>query len=134
MKTKLIAMMMPFALGACLGSVDTASLTTRSTSDGFGLPVTQAACEATAQRQIASHLREPRTARYTFGDCAPGTLGAMPLARLPRQKGYVINVSVEAKNGFGFYTDPIPYRVLIRDGQVIRRTVYDRRRARMVTF
>lgn len=97
----------------------------------YGAAISQSQCEQMALREISPLLKNPATARYSFGTCGPRSESALGL---PGLKGYSIDVRVEAQNDWGIYTDPLPFRVLLRDGEVVRRWRFDTRRGQMVAF
>ncbi|MEM8631024.1 MAG: hypothetical protein AAGF74_07295 [Pseudomonadota bacterium] len=137
-------MRLPASLGAALlvaGCMDTAGGVSRdaagtATGSGgaFGAPVSQARCQELASAHISATLRNPSSAGYSFGACTARTDPGAFWDGVGPQKGYGIDVSVRATNGWGVYTDPIAYRFLIRDDQVVRRFREDPRSGRMSVF
>lgn len=69
-------------------------------------------------------LKDPESARYQFGPeptKAYTRNAIIPNGAQPVDFGYVVYVSVNAKNSYGGYTGGQVYRLLIRNGRVIRR-------------
>ena len=96
------------------------TLSTKDSSE-YGLPISQENCQALAKRHIAPFLKHPATAKYKFSRCRAETARAKPFLGLKRQRGYAIDVQVNAQNKWGSYTGFKDYEILIRDGKVIRR-------------
>ena len=88
----------------------------------YGQAISQDQCNAIATETISSALRDAGSAQYRFGNCAPLAAHSIPILGIPIQYGYAIPVEVNAKNAYGGYTGFTPYFVLIRNGEVIRRT------------
>lgn len=70
----------------------------------------QSAFRSTAQSYFARTLRDPESARYQDWSLHEGTI---MLAGEPFEKGYVIRVNVNAKNGFGGYTGFQPMQLFM---------------------
>jgi hypothetical protein len=118
-----------FILSAALaltlsGCAATPSATERASAD-YGRPITQGECEKIARENILPKLKDPSSAGLSFGQCQKRARHSIPIFGIPKQYGYFIPVTVNAKNSFGGYTGQRLWTVLIRDGRAIRRTYPD---------
>lgn len=110
-----------WALGACSEPV------TQNDVAGadFGAPIAQAECERIAKETVLPILRDPSSAQFAFGKCEQSAQPSIPLASLPKQFGYGMMFTVNARNGFGGYAGPRQHFILIKDGTVIRKSAAD---------
>jgi len=98
-----------------------ATLADRQNAD-YGRAIAQSECEAIARKNILPRLKDPESARLTYGECRKSVMHSIPIAGLPKQAGYRISTRVNAKNSFGGYTGAQSWVVLIKNGKTIRRT------------
>lgn len=112
-----------FAVGACFALTACAEQVSQeeATKADYGQPIAQSTCEKIARDNITPLLRDPTSPIFSFAACAKDAAHSIPIANLPKQFGYGMAFTVNAKNGFGGYTGPKQYYVLIKDGVVIRR-------------
>ncbi|WP_306150751.1 hypothetical protein [Roseovarius sp. MMSF_3281] len=112
------------ALGAALtlaACSEPATVADRQSAD-YGRAMAQSECETIAKQNILQGLKDPQSARITYGTCEKTVMHSIPIMGIPKQAGYRIVASVNAKNSFGGYTGAQPWVVLMKNGQAIRRT------------
>jgi len=88
----------------------------------YGRAMTQEECESTVKATIGTYLKDPTSAQYQFGTCGKGWAPSVPVASLPKQFGYRLSASINAKNSFGGYTGYKPYDFLMKDGVMLRKS------------
>ena len=86
----------------------------------YGLTMTQRDCQNAVREFVQKTLIDPDSAKYEFGYCSKGYMGAVPLKGMPKAYGYSVVVSINAKNRFGGYAGRSEYSYLINNGVVIR--------------
>jgi len=114
----------PLAIAAGLTlstAADAGTILGNKGSADYGRKISQAECQAIAQRNVAPYLRNPSAAEYRWGRCTAQTMSANVFKKLPRQSGYGMEFSVNSTNKWGHYTGYTAYQILIKDGQVLRR-------------
>ena len=117
-------------LTACSEPITQADVATAD----FGKPIAQADCERIAKQTVLPILRDPGSAQFDFGKCEKSSQASIPIASLPKQFGYGMAFTVNARNGFGGYAGPRQYFVLIKDGTVVRRLAADDQNLGMFPF
>ena len=105
-------------LSGCAGTPTSQELA----SADYGQPMTQKECESQVINIMNTHLFDPGSAQYSFGNCTKMGFPSIPIMGLPKQYGYGLTVGINAKNIFGFYTGKRPHMFLFNDGVVIRKT------------
>lgn len=91
----------------------------------YGQPMTQKECEIAAKAVLDYYLKDPMSAQLSFGRCETRGASSVPILNLPKQFGYYISVSVNAKNSFGGYIGAKEYGFLFNSGSVIRKLRQD---------
>jgi len=87
----------------------------------FGAYMTQTECENSARKVMNILLKDPGSAQYQFGKCKKQGFSSVPILRLPKQYGYAIEFTVNAKNSFGGYTGAKRYLFLFKNGILLRK-------------
>lgn len=85
----------------------------------YGAPVYQEEAEYAVKSYFGSYLKDPESARYRFGVVYQGYMITSRLEGAKLQPGYLIEVSVNARNSFGAYVGSKPYRFVIRNDRVV---------------
>lgn len=76
--------------------------------------------EEIVKEYFNSSLVDPYSAHYRIGTPQKGFSAKRPILGGGVDKfGYIVDVAINAKNRFGGYVGERPYRVLIRNGQVV---------------
>ncbi len=76
--------------------------------------------ESTVKDYFNDKLRDPFSAQYSFRKPFKGYLRSAPITGgKVRQPGWVVVVSINAKNGFGGYSGWKIHRLLMRDNKVV---------------
>jgi len=120
MKNKLTGLMIVFG---CLILTGCAATPTQEeiANAYYGEQPTQVFQEMIIKTFMASILKDPDSAKYQFGESYKGYITYYPDTVFPSKTeyGWVIRVSVNAKNSFGGYTGYQLYRFLVRDENII---------------
>jgi len=91
-------------------------------SADYGAPISQQDAKRQATEFFQSHLRDPGSAQYRWGDVERGWQRHAPIHGGRIVYGYTLEVDVNAKNAFGGYVGFRKYRFTFRDGQI--ETIY----------
>jgi hypothetical protein len=75
--------------------------------------------EQQIKQVIEPTLRDPWSAHYQFTAPQKGWAGGNALVTIKTRYGWIVGVSVNAKNGFGGYTGWKQYSFLVTGGQVL---------------
>jgi hypothetical protein len=121
-----VGVMKKLALGAILtlaveGLTACARMPTQQELAGlnYGPPVAQADAEAKARDYLATHLKDPYSAVYTWQPVDSGWVKAPPLLGGGIDAGWVLKGTVNAKNSFGGYVGARPYQFMFYGGRLV---------------
>ena len=120
-KMKKSILLLSLLLGAC-ASMPTKQEMARA---DYGRAISQTECENIAKSEIQRNLKDAGSAIFEFGSCEKRGMHSIPVANIPKQYGYFLPVRVNAKNSFGGYTGFRNYNILLKNGNVIRKTRQD---------
>lgn len=113
------------SISLCLASCASAPTAEELVNADYGVPMSQADCEKTVKDFAQYHLKDAASAQYQFGNCTKQWASSAPIFNLPKQYGYLMHVSINAKNSFGGYTGYQQYQFLMKDNRIIRKLQYD---------
>ena len=83
-------------------------------------------CRTIAEETIANGMRDPSSAQFRNSTCSKGVWDAVPLFNMRRAYGWVQEGEVNGRNVFGGSGGFRPYKVLIRNGSVVRYCIRER--------
>lgn len=86
----------------------------------YGASVYQSDAENVVKAYFNANLKDPESARYTFGTVQRGWGVGNAFQGRKVEGGYLLDMSVNAKNSFGGYTGAKPYRFLLRNDKIIK--------------
>ena len=86
----------------------------------FGSDITQEQCSIVAEEAIAKAMRFPESANFRNGSCEKGYWNSLPLYQMRRVYGWVQSGEVNGSNVYGGTGGFRPYKVIIRDGAMVR--------------
>lgn len=85
----------------------------------YGASVYQADAEKAVKEFFSVYLKDPESARYSFGSVYRGYAVGSVFEGRKVEGGYMLDVSVNAKNSFGGYVGAKAYRFLLRNDRII---------------
>lgn len=85
----------------------------------YGASVYQADAEKAVKTFFGMYLKDPESARYSFGTVYRGYVVGSVFEGRKVEGGFLLDVTVNAKNSFGGYVGPKPYRFLLRNDRLI---------------
>ncbi|WP_329697838.1 hypothetical protein [Pseudomonas sp.] len=65
------------------------------------------------------YLKDPDSAKYGFGSVYQGYMVGSVFEGRKLEAGYLLDVTVNAKNSYGGYTGAKPYKFLLRNDQIV---------------
>jgi PBP1b-binding outer membrane lipoprotein LpoB len=89
-------------------------------SADYGASVYQADAENSVKNFFNTRLKDPESAKYYFGSVGRGYIVGSRIQGRKLEAGYLLDVSVNAKNSYGGYTGAKPYKFLFRNDQVVQ--------------
>lgn len=92
----------------------------------YGSELSTDECRTIAEETIANGMRDPSSARFRNSTCSKGVWDAVPLFSMRRAYGWVQEGEVNGRNVFGGTGGFRPYKVLIRNGSVVRYCIRER--------
>lgn len=115
---RLIAMMVlsVFLLSGCVSAPTQQDIQ----SADYGAAADQGVAENAAKSFFNTRLKDPESARYSFSSIYKGYIPGSRIQGRNLEAGYLLDVNVNAKNSYGGYVGAKPYKVLIRNGQVVQ--------------
>lgn len=87
-------------------------------SADYGYPISQDDAVSQAKGAFGIYLKDPESARYSFGTVYKGYFVGSAFEGRKLQAGYLLDVTVNAKNSYGGYVGPKPYKFLFRNGKI----------------
>lgn len=87
-------------------------------SADYGYPISQDDAASQAKGAFGLYLKDPESARYSFGSVYKGYFVGSAFEGRKLQAGYLLDVTVNAKNSYGGYVGPKPYKFLFRNGKI----------------
>jgi hypothetical protein len=85
----------------------------------YGASVYQVDAEKAVREFFGIYLKDPDSARYSFGTVYRGYVVGSAFEGRKVEGGFLLDVTVNAKNSFGGYVGAKPYRFLIRNDRLI---------------
>lgn len=82
----------------------------------YGAPANQEEAEQLAKNWLQGRLKDPYTAVYQWSPVYRGWMKDPPLLGGKMSAGYILEGSVNAKNGFGGYVGARPYKFIVHNG------------------
>ena len=113
MKNHLLAVPLALFLASCATAPSRQEL---ATADYGTVPTNY---EQIIKEHCGRFLKDPYSAQYQFSKPEAGWLANSPLTGGERAFGYVVHVTLNAKNSFGGYVGAEEYRFLIHNGVVV---------------
>lgn len=92
----------------------------------YGRDMSQEECQETAEKFIKYKLKDPMSAVFQHKNCIKSYAKAVPLMGMSVEYGWLHSGLVNGKNAFGGYVGFREYKVLMRNGQIIRYCIADR--------
>ena len=89
-------------------------------SADYGASVYQSDAETAVRTYFNGRLKDPDSARYSFGNVQRGWAVGDAFHGRKLDAGYLLEVSVNAKNSYGGYTGAKPYRFLLHNDRIIK--------------
>lgn len=87
-------------------------------SADYGYPISQDDAVNQAKGAFGLYLKDPESARYSFGSVYKGYFVGSAFEGRKLQAGYLLDVTVNAKNSYGGYVGAKPYKFLFRNGKI----------------
>lgn len=84
----------------------------------YGYSVYQGDAEKAVKDFFNVYLKDPESARYNFGYIYKGYMVGSAFEGRKLQAGYLLDVTVNAKNSFGGYVGAKPYKFLFHNDQL----------------
>jgi hypothetical protein len=88
-------------------------------SANYGASVYQADAEKAVKSFFSIYLKDPSSAQYSFGNVYRGYMVGSVFEGRKLEAGYLLDVSVNAKNSYGGYVGAKPYKFLIRNDKLV---------------
>lgn len=88
-------------------------------SADYGASVYQADAEKAVKSFFQGYLKDPDSARYSFGSVYRGYVVGSVFEGRKVEGGYLLEVAVNAKNSFGGYVGARNYRFLLRNDRLV---------------
>jgi len=89
-------------------------------SADYGASVYQADAERAVKAFFTNRLKDPESARYSFGSVSRGYMVGSRVQGRKFEAGYLLDVSVNAKNSYGGYTGAKPYKILLNNDRIVQ--------------
>ena len=122
-------------IGALAGCAMPAPLTKQQMAAmDYGQPMNQAQATATAKQWFDARLKDPYSAVYHWQPIMKGVITTSLVEGHQRIAGYILDGTVNAKNGFGGYAGATEYQLLIRNGTVVHASERDPETGDMVSM
>ncbi|MFJ4255752.1 hypothetical protein ACIP01_02205 [Pseudomonas monteilii] len=87
-------------------------------SADYGDSIGQEDAEAQVKQAFSMVLKDPESARYSFGYVYKGYFVGSAFEGRKLQAGYLLDVTVNAKNSYGGYVGSKPYKFLFHNGRI----------------
>ena len=107
-----------FAQAALLQGCAQAPTQQEINSADYGYPISQDDAVSQAKGAFGIYLKDPESARYSFGPVYKGYFVGSAFEGRKLQAGYLLDVTVNAKNSYGGYVGAKPYKFLFRNGKI----------------
>jgi hypothetical protein len=92
----------------------------------YGNPMTADQCQSLVESALSYGLKDPGSAQFRHGaPCTKGWMSSVPVLGMKAAFGYYQEGQINGKNSYGAYVGFRPYRVLMRDGRVVRQCIAD---------
>lgn len=88
-------------------------------SADYGASVYQDDAERAVKDFFGVYLKDPDSARYSFGNVYKGYMVGSAFEGRKLEAGYLLDVTVNAKNSYGGYVGAKPYKFLIRNERLV---------------
>ena len=87
-------------------------------SADYGYSIYQSDAETIVKQFFQMYLKDPESATYSFGQAYRGYYVSSMVEGRKLITGYLIDVSVNAKNSYGGYVGAKPYKFIIKSGKI----------------
>ncbi len=88
--------------------------------------MTASQCTQLVEQVLSYGLKDPSSAQFRHPTpCSQGWMSSVPIYGLKAAFGYYQEGQINGKNSFGGYVGFRTYRVLMRDGRVVRHCIAD---------
>jgi hypothetical protein len=91
----------------------------------YGRDIPAAECVSLAERVIAGSVTDPGSAQFRHSQCFKGYWKSVPTLNMGVEFGWIQQGEVNVKNPSGGFVGFRTYKVLIKDGTVIRYCIND---------
>lgn len=85
----------------------------------YGASVYQDDAEKAVKSFFDVYLKDPESARYSFGEVYRGYMVGSVFEGRKVEGGFLLDVTVNAKNSYGGYVGAKPYKFLIRNDKLV---------------
>ena len=85
----------------------------------YGASVYQEDAERAVKQFFGAYLKDPDSARYSFGTVYRGYAVGSLFEGRKVEGGFLLDVTVNAKNSYGGYVGAKPYRFLLRNDKLV---------------
>lgn len=85
----------------------------------YGASVYQADAEKAVKGFFNVYLKDPESARYSFGTVYRGYMVGSVFEGRKVEGGFLLDVTVNAKNSYGGYVGAKPYKFLLRNDKLV---------------
>ncbi|KAF0865937.1 MULTISPECIES: hypothetical protein [Pseudomonas] len=85
----------------------------------YGASVYQEDAEKAVKNFFGIYLKDPDSARYSFGTVYRGYMVGSVFEGRKIEAGFLLDVTVNAKNSYGGYVGAKPYKFLIRNDNLV---------------
>ncbi|MDI2589995.1 hypothetical protein NYP20_16275 [Pseudomonas sp. N3-W] len=86
----------------------------------YGQPVEQSIAEDLTKSFFAQYLKDPYSAQYSFGGIYKGYNVGSVFENRKITAGYLLDVSINAKNSYGGYVGTKTYKFIFHNGRMVR--------------
>lgn len=91
----------------------------------YGYAISQQEAQRQVRDFLSTRLKDPGSAQYQWGSVYQGWMRHARIHGAGVVFGYILNVSINAKNSFGAYNGFKPYEFVFHNGSIL--TVYGER-------
>jgi hypothetical protein len=100
----------------------------QSSRANYGRDIPAAECISLAERVVADTFKDPGSTQFRHSPCFKGYWKSIPTLNMGVEFGWIQQGEVNGKNPDGGYVGFRSYKVLIKDGAVIRYCISDKDR------
>ncbi len=93
----------------------------------YGRQISYDEADTIVKNWFQTRLKDPQSAQYDIGSPNKGWWANSIVFGGGKFYGYIVDVSINAKNSYGGYTGNQAYKFVIKDGRVISASAQDRK-------